>query len=187
MEWWKIVLYIVALVVGWFLSYCVRPWVIEKLASRRELLSDYLIPFKTWCRALHRELAEFKERYTGRQVYRTLSKTLIIIDYRELHDVLREAGQYRDKIEKDNPDAAIHLKGLECLVDNLWHSLQDDFSVNFDQCEHDMWMAAIINYPEKEKLVDAIKRRSGKILHYLKKQKEFENLTSYLAKQILKW
>jgi len=187
MQWWQILLYFVVLALGWFLSYFVRPWVIEKLALRRELLTDYLIPFKTWCRSLHRELTEFKERYTDQQVYQTLSKTLIIIDYRELHDVLREAGQYRGKIEKDNADAATYLKGLECLVDNLWHSLQDDFSVNFDQCKHDVWMAAIINYSEKGNLVDAIIRGSPEILDYLKKHKEFESLANYLTDQVPKW
>lgn len=188
MEWWQITLYFVALIVGWFLSYYVGPMFIQKFALRRELIASYLLPFKAWCRVLCRELTEFKERYRDKQVYQTLSKTLVIIDYRELHDILRESGQYRDVIKKDNPDAAIYLKGLEYLVDNLWHGLQDEFRVNFDQSEHDIWMAAIIDYAEKRELVCVIKDKSGEILDYLsKKEKEFENLTSYLTEQIPKW
>ena len=187
MEWWKIVLYVVALVVGWFLSYFIGPWVTERLALRRELLIDYLIPFKNWCRTLHRELREFQDRYTDKKVYKTLSKTLIIIDYRELHDVLRDAGQYGGKLEKDNPNAATYLKGFECLVDNLWHSLQDDFTINFDQSEHDMWMAAIINCSNKGDLVKAIEGKSDELLDYLSNKEKFNNLTNYLTKQIPKW
>lgn len=188
MESWEIALYFVALIVGGFLSYYIGPLVTQKFLLRRELLANYLIPFKTWCRVLYRELTEFKERYTNQQIYQTLSKTLIIIDYRELHDVLRNSGQYRDIIKKDNPDVAVYLKELEHLVDNLWHSLQDEFRVNFDQSEHDVWMAAIIDYADKENLVNAIERRSHEIVDYLsKKEKEFKNLTDYLTEQIPKW
>ena len=188
MEWWEILLYFVALIVGWFLSHHYGPLVTQKFALRKELIANYLIPFKAWCRVAYKELMEFEERYTDQQVYQTLSKTIIIIDYRELHDVLRDSGQYRDIIKKGNPDAAIYLKELECLVDNLWHSLQDEFRVNFDQSEHDMWMAAIISYPEKGKLVDAIADGSSEILDYLsRKEKEFENLTKYLTEEIPKW
>ena len=186
MEWWQYTLYGIALVVGWLMAYYFHPWVIQRLALKKELLTTYLVPFKTWCHALYKELTEFKERYTDEKVYSTLSKTLIIIDYRELHEVLREEGKYRGKIEGENQEVAKYLKELENLVDNLWHGLQDDFSVNFDQSEHDTWIGAIIEYPEKEKLVEAIKGKSEAILNHFKKE-EFEKVTNYLLQQIPKW
>lgn len=184
MEWWHIFLYFVALGLGWVMSYVVRPWVQEKLALRRELVANYLLPFHIWCRAVYKEIVEFRERYTDAQVFQTLSKTLIIIDYRELHDVLRETGKYIGKIENEKPQIATYLRKLENLVDNLWHGLHDDFSVNFDQSEHDAWMAAIIQYPKKQEFVQAISTRSRPILTYFKRNQEFNNLTTYLLKQI---
>lgn len=186
MEWWQIFLYFVALAGGWFMSYFVRPWVQEKLALRTALIADYLVPFKIWCRALYKQLVEFKATYTSQRVYQRLSRTLIIIDYRELHDVLRETGKYIGKIQNEKPQIASYLMELVYLVDNLWHGLQDEFSVNFDQSEHDAWIAAIIQYPEKEKFVEATKTRSQRILNYFKREPEFSNLTSYLLKQIPK-
>lgn len=195
MEWWQYILYGIFLVVGWLMAYYFQPRIIQRLALKKELLATYLVPFKTWCHALYKELTEFKERYTDEKVYDTLSKTLIIIDYRELHDVLREEGKYRGKIERENPKVAMYLKGLENLVDNLWHSLQDDFFVNFDQSEYDAWIGAIIEYHEKEKLVEAIKRKSKELLDYLKKEEVFElkreevfkKVTNYLQQQIPEW
>jgi hypothetical protein len=174
------------LVVGWLMAYYFHPWVIQRLVLKKELLVTYLVPFKKWCHTLYKEIMEFKERYTDEKVYDTLSKTLIIIDYRELHDVLREEGKYIGKIEEDNAEVANYLKELENLVDNLWHSLQDDFSVNFEQSEHDTWIEAIIQYHEKEKLVEAIKRRSERVLDHIKKE-EFKKVVNYLLQQIPKW
>lgn len=186
MEWWQILLYVVFLALGWLMSYVVRPWVQEKLALRRELVANYLLPFHIWCRAVYKEIVEFRERYTDVDVFRTLSKTLIIIDYRELHDVLRETGKYIGKIENEKPQAATFLRKLENLVDNVWHGLQDDFRMNFDQSEHDVWMAAIIQRPDKDLLVKAISNTSQPILDYLKSKegkREFECLRRYLLKQ----
>ncbi len=187
MEWWQYIPYLIALVVGWVMRHYLGPWIKQSLALKKELLANYLVPFKTYCHALYKEITEFKERYTDKKVYDTLSKTLIIIDYRELHNVLREAGKYRGKIERENPKVAQYLKVLENLVDNLWHSLQDDFSVNFDQSEHDAWIGAIIEYCEKEKLVKEIKKKSGEIINCLKEKDKFEKLTNYLLEQIPKW
>lgn len=159
MEWWQYVLYGVALISGWLMAYYFHPWISHKLALTRELAITYLVPFKKWCSILYKEITEFKERYVRDKygdAYNQLSRTLIIIDYRELHDVLREAGRYLGKIEKEEPKVAKYLSGLADLVDNLWHGLQDDFSVNFDQSDHDEWIKAIIEYPEKEELVKGI-------------------------------
>ena len=183
MEWWQILLYFVVLALGWFMSYFVRPWVQEKLAIRTELITDYLIPFKIWCRTLYKQLVEFNATYSNQRVYSSLSRTLILIDYRELHDVLRETGKYIGKIQNEKPQIASYLMRLVYLVDNLWHGLQDDFSVNFDQSVHDIWMAAIIEYPAKDELVQAISTRSNPILKHFKREQEFENLISYLLKQ----
>ena len=185
MEWWHIFLYFVALGLGWFMSYVVHPWVQEKLALRRELVANYLLPFHIWCRTVYKQLVEFQATYTSKRVYQRLSRTLIIIDYRELHDVLRETGKYIGKIQNEEPQIASYLMGLVYLVDNLWHGLQDDFSVNFDQSEHDTWMAAIIRRSDKDKIVKAISTRSRPILTYFKRNQEFNNLTTYLLKQIL--
>ena len=187
MEWWQYILNGIVFVAGWLAANYLQPLMKQQLALKKELLNAYLMPFKTWCHALYRELTEFKERYTCLNVYDRLSKTLIIIDYRELHDVLREAGKYRGKIELENREVANSLRELEHLVDNIWHSLQDDFSVNFDQTEHDKWIEAIIQYPEKQQFVEAIKEKSKGIVAYFKKEQEFEKVTSYLRQQIPKW
>jgi len=168
------------------MAYYFHPWVIQKLALRKELLIDFLVPFQIWCRALYKELTEFKERYKDKQVYKNLSKTLIIIDYRELHNVLREAGKYIGKIERENCKAANYLKRLADLVDNLWHGLQDDFSVNFDQSKHDAWMAAIIKCTKKEELVEVIGGGSDEILDCFKDEEEFGNLKEYLVERFPK-
>jgi len=187
MQWWQYILYGIALFAGWLMAYYFHPWVIQKLALKKEILDTFLIPFKKWSFTLFKEITEFKERYKDKKVYDTLSKTLIIIDYRELHDVLREEGKYIGKIEKENPGVARYLKELENLVDNLWHGLQDDFSVNFDQSEHDAWIRAIVEYPDKEKLVDAIKKKTDGILDHFEKKKEFEQVREYLLKQFPEW
>ena len=187
MEWWQYVIYIVLLVVGWVMAHLLDPWLRQKLALQKELSVTYLIPFKKWCHTLYKELIEFKERYIDEKVFDTLSKTLIIIDYRELHDVLREQGKYMIKVEKENPEVAAYLKNLENLVDNLWHSLQDIFLVNFDQSQHDEWIKAIIEYKDKEKLCEYIKKNSKEILEHFKKEQEFEQVKNYLQRQIPKW
>lgn len=186
MEWWEYVLYFVALGSGWIMAYYFHPKITQRLTLRKELAADYLVDFKKWSHVLYRELVEFKNRYPDLQVYNTLSRILIIIDYRELHDVLREQGKYLGKIEKENSGVAEYLRKLEDLVDNLWHSSQDEFSVNFDQAEHDEWMKAIIKYRKKEKLVEFIKDNSGEILNHFKAE-EFEKAKNYVLDQIPKW
>jgi len=188
MKWWQYMLYAISIIVGWVAAHYLSPRIKESLALKKELLATYLVPFKTWCHTLYKEITEFKERYGATNVYDNLSNTLIIIDYRELHDVLRESGKYRCKIETEDPAVAEYLRKLEDLVDDLWHSLQDRFSANFDQTEHDKWMEAIINYAQKEQFVDYIKTNSKKIHDYLNSNKEvFEKVTSYLRQQIPKW
>lgn len=193
MEWWQYVLYGVALISGWLMAYYFHPWISHKLALTRELAITYLVPFKKWCSILYKEITEFKERYVRDKygdAYNQLSRTLIILDYRELHDVLREAGRYLGKIEKEEPKVAKYLSGLADLVDNLWHGLQDDFSVNFDQSDHDEWIKAIIEYPEKEELVKGIiekkKQLNQALLKYFQREEEFEEATKYLLKQVPK-
>jgi len=193
MEWWQYILYGVALISGWLMAYYFHPWISHKLALKRELAVTYLVPFKKWCSVLYREITEFKERYLRdnyEDTYDQLSRTLIIVDYRELHDVLREAGTYLGKIEKEKPKVARYLSGLADLVDNLWHDLQDDFPVNFDQLGHDEWIKAIIEYPEKKEFVKGIiekkKHLNQALLKYFQKEKEFEEVTKYLLKQVPK-
>jgi hypothetical protein len=157
-----------------------------KISTTKEVSVTYLIPFKRWCHTLYKELIEFKERYTDEEVFDRLSKTLIIIDYRELHDVLREQGKYMGKVKEENSKVAEYLKKLENLVDNLWHSLQDIFSVNFDHSQHDEWIKAIIEYKGKRELCEYIKEHSKEILEHYKKE-EFKQVTDYLQGQIPKW
>lgn len=191
MEWWQYVLYGVALISGWLMAYYFHPWISHKLALKRELAVTYLVPFKKWCSVLYKEITEFKERYTRDDyegTYNQLSRTLIIIDYRELHDVLREAGRYLGKIEKEKPEVAKYLNNLADLVDNLWHGLQDDFPTNFDLLGHDEWIKAIIQYPEKEEFVKGIteKRKdlNQALLKYFQKEKDFNEVRKYLLKQV---
>lgn len=187
MEWCQYVLYIVLPVVGWVMAHLLSPWLRTKLELKKEVSVNYLIPFKKWCHALYKELIEFKERYIDEKVHDKLSKTLIIIDYRELHDVLREQGKYMSKVEKENHEVAAYLKKLEDLVDNLWHSLQDIFLVNFDQSQHDEWIKAIIEYEDKYELCEYIKKNSKKILEHFEDKKGFERVKNYLQRQIPKW
>ena len=81
---------------------------------------------------------------------------------------------------------ANYLRNLENLVDNLWHSLQDDFHINFDQREHDVWIKAIIDYEDKEKLVKAIKEKRKELLEHFKLD-EFNGVKNYLLNQIPEW
>lgn len=187
MEWWQYVLSIAVLAPGWVVAYLLYPWLRQRLELQKEVYVSYLIPFNKWCHTLYKELIEFKERYIDEKSFDTLSKTLITMDYRELHDVLREQGKYMSKVEKENPIAATYLKKLENLVDNLWHSSQDIFSVNFDQSQHDEWIKAIIEYEDKEKLCEYIQKNSKEILEHFKKEQEFKQVINYLQRQIPKW
>lgn len=161
--WWASLLTglggVIVALIGAFLT----PWMQGRLVFRRELAATYWVPFVKWTRALYEELTEFEERYIkadynkARQVYDSLSRTLIIMDYRELHDRLREAPNYMGKIARENPEIAKYLHDLMGLVDDLWHGLQDEFRVNFDQSEHDVWVDAIIRFPRKELMVSTIR------------------------------
>lgn len=161
--WWVSLLTgiggIIVALIGAFLT----PWMQERLAFRRELAATYWVPFVKWTTTLCEELTEFKERYIKadynetRRVYDSLPHTLIIMDYRELHDRLREAPMYMGKIAREKPEIAKYLQGLTGLVDELWHGLQDKLGVNFDQSEHDVWIDAIIKFPEKEEIVNTIR------------------------------
>lgn len=161
-----------------------------RISEKFMLRSKYLVPFREWCSILYKEITEFKKRYADKKVLDKFSKTLIIIDYRELHNVFSEAGKYLGKIEKEKPEIYKYLSKLERSVDNLWHSLQDDFSVNFDQSEHDEWMKAIIEYTNKKEFVKAItgkrKRLNQELLNHFKKEEEFKKVKKYLLKQIPK-
>lgn len=190
---WQYPLYIIVIiVVGWLITYYLYPKFSHKLTLRRELDTAYLVDFKKWCRVLYKNLIEFKERYVRDEyegTYNQFSKTLIIIDYRELHDVLREAGRYLGKIEieKEKREVARYLRELANSIDNLWHDLQDNFSVNFDQSDHDEWIKAIIEYPKKEEFVKEIiekkKHLNQTLLKKLGKEKEFKEVKEYLLDQ----
>lgn len=176
---------IIVIVVGWIITYLLYPRFSHILALRRGLATTYLIPFMEWCHILYKEITEFKQRYIDEND-EMLSKTLVIIDHRELHNVLREQGKYIGKIEKENHMVANYLRNLEKLVDNLWHSLQDDFRINFDQREYEVWIKAIIEYEDKEILVKAIKEKRKEILEHFKRD-EFNEVKNYLLNQIPKW
>lgn len=176
---------IIVIVVGWIITYLLYPRFSHILALRRGLATTYLIPFMEWCHILYKEITEFKQRYIDEND-EMLSKTLVIIDHRELHNVLREQGKYIGKIEKENHMVANYLRNLEKLVDNLWHSLQDDFRINFDQREYEVWIKAIIEYEDKENLVVAIKEKRKEILEHFKLD-EFNEVKNYLLNQIPKW
>ena len=183
---WQYPVYAIFVIgMGWVITYYFYPKFSHKLALRRTLATTYLIPFMEWCHSLYKEITEFKQRYIDENDEK-LSKTLVIIDHRELHNVLREQGKYIGRIEKENPMVANYLRNLENLVDNLWHSLQDDFHINFDQREHDVWIKAIIDYEDKEKLVKAIKEKRKELLEHFKLD-EFNGVKNYLLNQIPEW
>ncbi len=187
MELWQYVSYGAAILVGWVVANYLQPLVAQHVALRRDLLINYLVPYKRWCRTLYKELTEFEARYKDKEVYDSLSNTLIIIDYRELHDVIRDAGNYRGKVRAGDSTVADYLEQLEHHVDNLWHGLQDEFQVNFDQLDHDAWLGAIIEYPDKDKIVGVIREKSGGIIEHFQKEQEFRRVTKYLEKQTPKW
>jgi hypothetical protein len=105
------------------------------------------------------------------------------IDFREIHDVFREQGKYISKIEKENQVVAEYLKKLEDLIDKVWHGLQDEYQVNFDQTRHDKWMDAIIKFRNKDKLCGYIRENSKEILNHFAK-KGYGKVIEYLQKQI---
>ena len=185
--WW--VWIILSSLFTWIFGYFVGPWFASRTTLRRELATTYLVPFTEWCCILYKEITEFKERYASRDnCYNQLSRTLIIIDYRELHDVLKDTGRYVGKIKKEEPEVAEYLSKLADSVDLLWHGLQDDFSENFDQSNRDEWIKAIIDYPEKEEFVKGIieknKQLNQALLRYFQCEKEFEEATKYLLRHV---
>ncbi|MBE9593197.1 MAG: hypothetical protein IMF19_06925, partial [Proteobacteria bacterium] len=110
---WQYPFYAIAVIfIGWVITYYFYPKFSHKLALRRTLATTYLIPFMEWCHSLYKEITEFKQRYIDENDEK-LSKTLVIIDHRELHDVLREQGKYIGIIEKENPMVANYLRNLE--------------------------------------------------------------------------
>lgn len=161
--WWVSLLTGLGGIIIALIGACLAPWMQERLALKRELAATYLAPFVQWCSRLYEELSEFKKRYIKadynetREIYESLSLTLIIMDYRELHDALREAPKYIGKIAQENTEISEYLQELIGPVDELWHGLQDKFGVNFDQSEHDVWIDAIIKFPEKKQIVNTIK------------------------------
>lgn len=160
LPWWVTLLTGLGAIVVTLLT----PWIQERLVLRRELAATYLMPFVKWCSTLHEELCEFKDRYIRDKygdtlsIHDSLSRTLIIMDYRELHDRLRDAPIYMVKIRKEDAEVAKYLQELMELVDRLWHGLQDKLRVNFDQSEHDVWYDAIVRFPRKETVVREIKK-----------------------------
>jgi len=155
---------IISVIIAAVLTVCLGPWLREHFELRR----IYLAPFRKWCSELYGELSEFKDRYICRSnadtraVHDSLGRTLVIIDYRELHDRLREAPIYMGKIRKEEAGVAKYLQELMELVDRLWHSnqligLQDGFETNFDQSEHDVWYDAILKFPRKDAIVCEIR------------------------------
>lgn len=183
---WEYPVYGIPLIlISWIIIYYLYPIFYQKLALRRKLATTYLIPFMKWCHILYKEITEFKQRYIDEND-ENLSRTLVIMDHRELHDVLREQGKYIGKIEREKREVADYLRKLENLVDSFWHSLQDDFRINFDQSEHDVWIKGIIEYRHRRKLVEAIKKKNSKIIEHFKKD-EFNEVKKYLLKQIPKW
>lgn len=186
-EWWWVWI-IISSIVTWIFGYFIGPWFASRTTLRRELAATYLVPFTEWCCILYKEITEFKERYVRDNCYNQLSRTLIIMDYRELHDVLKDAGRYLGKIKKEEPEVAEYLSNLADSVDLLWHGLQDDFSENFDQSNRDEWIKAIIDYPEKEEFVKGIieknKQLNQALLRYFQCEKEFEEATKYLLRHV---
>ncbi|RCV63632.1 hypothetical protein C5S53_12895 [Methanophagales archaeon] len=186
--WWVWIM--LSSLITWIFGYFIGPWFASRTTLRRELAATYLVPFTEWCCILYKEITEFKERYASVRdnCYNQLSRTLIIMDYRELHDVLKDTGRYVGKIKKEEPEVAEYLSKLAGSVDLLWHGLQDDFSENFDQSNHDEWIKAIIDYPEKEEFVKGIietkKQLNQALLGYFQSEKKFEAATKYLLRHV---
>jgi hypothetical protein len=175
---------------GWVVVYYISPWIQKRLGLKREVAARFIIPFKAWCPEIYKELREFKERYTDISVFDELSKTIVIVDFRELHDKIKDFGRFRYKIETDKGTKEVvqFLLGVEDRVDEVWHGLQDEFRVFFDQESHDEWLGAIVAYKEKGKLVKAIKGKSHRLITFFQKEKDGYQLTiKYLKKQMPRW
>lgn len=186
-EWWWVWI-IISSIVTWIFGYFIGPWFASRTTLRRELAATYLVPFRKWCADLYGELYEFKERYTKSS---NLTPILIIIDYRELHDRLRDAPKWTGKIEKEkeNEGVAKYLRELTELIDKNWHELQDKHNVNFETSEYnDDWIREIISCSKNKR--DQISNEIEQYIEQKLKQKlmdEYLNETlRYLKKQIPK-
>lgn len=178
-SWW---VPIISAVVTGIVCYIIPTVIAPKLALNRELAAEYLAPFREWCSNLYGELYEFEERYAKDRI--DASPVLIIMDFRELHDTLRYASRWAGKIKKKKKKAAEYLQDLMNSVDEVWHRLQNDYSVNFDTCDN--WIQEIISCPEKDQIGAEIKGHINSDLKQKFQDKRFRKLMKYLEKQIPK-
>lgn len=107
-------------------------YIAPKVSEEFKLREIYLAPFRKWCSETYGELKEFYKRYLE-QAHKGVPKDhlLLILDYRELHEVLREAPRYIGKIEKDkkhNGEVAKKFWALMSNVDISWHRLGAEFT-----------------------------------------------------------
>lgn len=110
-------------------------YIAPKVSEEFKLREIYLAPFRKWCSEIYGELEEFWKRYLEQKKEEVpKDHPLLILDYRELHEVLREAPRYIGKIEKEieeqsekgkyNKDGlAKKFWALMNNVDISWHRL----------------------------------------------------------------
>lgn len=123
---------------------------------------------------------------------------LIIADYRELHERLRDAPRWRSKIEKEDETVADYLRELTNLIDKEWHALQHKHDFNFQtDSSKGNWLEQIIRTEkkEREKISKEIKGKGIKDLKSMlksireskdKKEKRevFEVIKEYLQSKV---
>ena len=113
-----------ALILGGVGTYWIGPRVAEKFKLRQ----IYLAPYRKWCSETYGELEEFYKRYLeGKHSVKPGDYLILILDYRELHEVLRDAPRYIGKIKKDKKQLIDKFWNLLHNVDESWHRLGQDF------------------------------------------------------------
>ena len=107
-----------------------------KVSEGFKLREIYLAPFREWCGYTWGELWEFYDRYSedppeheGERKWKEQcpqDSLLLIIDFRELHEVLKDAPKWFVKIKEEEKEVFENFSKLMNAVDRIWHSLQDE-------------------------------------------------------------
>lgn len=157
------------------------------ISWRLELRRIYLAPFRKWCAESYGELYEFKSRYLEEN--RDLSEipdVLIILDYRDLHEVLRYAPRWIGKVRKEDEDVANEFIELVKEVDKRWHSLELPSTKDVETFEK--WFLEL-NKNKRKKTAKRARGHLEEICEHLKdvKKQELQRIDiilKYLEKRI---
>ena len=207
--------------IGVTLATLITLFCVPKVREWIKLREIYLAPFRKWCGDTCGELLEFYERYKKKpqsppqstsilhhmsECYRRCMEDirwkeenpqnhlLLIIDFGELHEVLKKAPKWIAKIKKEEERISggerISNKLLDLMnaVDEIWHSLQLQDSHHSLAYEGENFAEHILNEinnrDELENIATEIWRGGFRFSDGKIKCKDFKHIIDYLEKKI---